>query len=42
MPRPLKTIDQELVNKALAELKNLKQVGVLSNRLIPKSIYNSI
>ena len=33
MPRPLKTIDQELVNKALAELKNLKQVVVLSNRL---------
>lgn len=33
MPRPLKIITQEVVNNALAELKNLKQIGVVSNRL---------
>lgn len=33
MPRPLTNIDQQVVNDALVELKNLKEVGVLSNRL---------
>ncbi len=33
MPRPLAIITQEVLNNALSELKNLKQVGVVSNRL---------
>jgi transposase len=33
MPRPLTIINQEVVKNALLELKNFKEIGVVSNRL---------